>query len=558
MPVQHGRRKGTSRAEEGLAEMCGVRVQGLVEDVLRDEKVPSMRRTTTIDRKELRRIHAEVCDEDPEAEEARRWAAEWKAMHERSKEMSKNWPGCSVGSRDQKLADHKAKEDALETERVEIDRKEAEYQAQLRHERMEEARKMLNWQSDRFKNFNSALNLDETMRERNLQIEMKKKIAQDIKNREKDDRARQKAALKSLMEEEAEREAKKQKIRMDVAAFQQFQMQTQEDNLKKAEAENMVEGEKIQAAYREYLEDNRLTAEKQREQQNNFKRHLYTQREQQEENARLERHMINEEDAERKITSLARRQLAYKKLAKDKEMKREKDLIKDALYQRLQKYFKEKGDNYDEMIRRAREAEDAKIAEEEAEKMAKRKKDTDEQIRHLQQTMREHEEERRRAKEEDIKHGKEMAEAAAIFAKEEAAKIDLRREEEKQADLINRRLRVRAAEKVQEKRNQSLAIDLFNEMNDRKRESEFHEYATRTISEARNRGAPTYAMEKERARVLARDKTCDDQFLGKGPLKPDYMTEEEMRSYIQRLNIKEDQLCVEKHRGRTDKRFEHC
>ena len=71
-------------------------------------------------------------------------------------------------------------------------------------------------------------------------------------------------------------------------------------------------------------------------------------------------------------------------------------MIKDALYQRLQKYFKEKGDNYDEMIRRAREAEDARIAEEEAEKMAKRKKATDEQIRHLQQSMREHEEERRR------------------------------------------------------------------------------------------------------------------------------------------------------------------
>ena len=31
------------------------------------------------------------------------------------------------------------------------------------------------------------------------------------------------------MEEEAEREAKKQKIRMDVAAFQQFQKKTQED-----------------------------------------------------------------------------------------------------------------------------------------------------------------------------------------------------------------------------------------------------------------------------------------------------------------------------------------
>ena len=47
------------------------------------------------------------------------------------------------------------------------------------------------------------------------------------------------------MEEEADREAKKQKIRMDVAAFQQYQMQTQEDIRKKAEVENTAEGEKV-------------------------------------------------------------------------------------------------------------------------------------------------------------------------------------------------------------------------------------------------------------------------------------------------------------------------
>ena len=45
----------------------------------------------------------------------------------------------------------------------------------------------------------------------------------------------------------------------------------------------------------------------------------------------------------------------------------------------------------------------------------------------------------------------------------------------------------------------------------------------KTIEEARGRGAPTYAMEKERDRVLAKERTCDDQFLGKGPLKPDYL-----------------------------------
>jgi len=537
--------------------MEGARVQGLVEDVLSSEKVATLRKTTTVDRKDLRRIYDAICDEDLEAEEAKRQAGEWLAMRARSKEMSKNWPGCSVGSRDQKLADYQAKEAEAERKRVEIDLKEAEYQAHLRQERMEEARTMLNWGTERYKNFNSALNLDETMRERNLQLEMKKKIAQDIKNREVDDRVRQRAALEALMAEEAARAAAKEKLRHDVAAFQQFQIRQHQEAAARAEEENMAEGEKIQEAYREYLEDNRLTAERDREQRNNYKHHLYTQRNQRKERARLEHAMDTEEKKLMQVGSLARRQLACKRIAKEKEMKREKDAVKDALYEKLKKFFKEQGDNYDEMVRKAREAEDARIAEEEAEKAAKREKATSEQLAHLHQTMKEHEEERIRAKEEDLKHGKEIAEAAAIFAKEEAEKSIRHREEELEADGVNRKLRVRAAEKTQQKRNHSLAIDMFNEMNDRKRESEFREYATKTISEARARGAPTYAMEKERARVLARDKTCDDAFAGKGPVKPQFMTDDEMQNCISRLNIKEDQLCLESLRGREDQRTKH-
>ena len=69
------------------------------------------------------------------------------------------------------------------------------------------------------------------------------------------------------------------------------------------------------------MEDNRETAEKQRETKLNYKRNLYTQQAQQQEHARLERHMINEEDDARRITSIARRQLACKRIAKEKEMK---------------------------------------------------------------------------------------------------------------------------------------------------------------------------------------------------------------------------------------------
>jgi len=417
---------------------------------------------------------------------------------------------------------------------------------------------MLNWGTERYKNFNSALKLDETIRERNRQMELKRKIAEEKKNRDKDDRARQRAALESLMAEEAKTAAEKQKIRLDVAEFQKLQMRGHEEERMKAERENQEEGKKIQAAYREYLEDNNLTAERKKAQKDSFKNDVYTLQQQQQEHARLERHMINEEDSERKITSLARRQLACKRIAKEKEMKKEKDLVKDALYKRLEKFFEEKGDNYDEMVRKAREEEDARIAEEEAEKAAKRKKATDEQMQHLMETMKEHEEEKKRAKEEDVLEGRRLAESAQLFAKDEVAKVEQRRIETKEAELINKRLRVRAAEKIQEKRNESLAIDLFNQINDRKRETEFENYATSAIAEAHNRGGPTYAMQKEKAKILARDKTCDDGFLGKGPLKPTFLTDEEMQNYISRLNIKEDQLCIESQRGRQDQRYAHC
>ena len=75
---------------------------------------------------------------------------------------------------------------------------------------------------------------------------------------------------------------------------------------------------------------------------------------------------------------------------------REKDAVKDALYDKLTKYFQVKGDNYDEMVRKAREAEDARIAEEEATKAAKKKKATDETLAHLNLTIKEHEDQKRK------------------------------------------------------------------------------------------------------------------------------------------------------------------
>ena len=63
--------------------------------------------------------------------------------------------------------------------------------------------------------------------------------------REVDDRARQRRALESLMEEEAKRAAEKQKIRMDIAAFQQFQIRSNDEKQKLAEQENLAEGVKV-------------------------------------------------------------------------------------------------------------------------------------------------------------------------------------------------------------------------------------------------------------------------------------------------------------------------
>merc|ERR1712136_85496 len=214
--------------------------------------------------------------------------------------------------------------------------------------------------------------------------------------------------------------AEKKQLQKDIADFQMYQVKCHEKEKAQEVADGLAEKAKIQEALKEHLENTKMEGQGKIEAQRRYRESLYEQQAKIQEKARLERHMCEEEDKERRVTSLAGRQLTCKRLAKVKEIKKEKDAVKDALYDKLTKYFIEKGDNHDELIRLAREAEDARIKEEEDAKAAKRKKATDEMLQHLEMTMKEH---------EDRVRGAEMAEAAAIFAKGEVAKIQVRKEE---------------------------------------------------------------------------------------------------------------------------------
>jgi len=67
---------------------------------------------------------------------------------------------------------------------VEVDLEEAQYQAERRKEAIERAKTLLYHQTDRVKQFHGALLLTEVLRERDAQVEYKKRREQAVKAQE--------------------------------------------------------------------------------------------------------------------------------------------------------------------------------------------------------------------------------------------------------------------------------------------------------------------------------------------------------------------------------------
>ena len=143
-----------------------------------------IKKVTVLPRNEWNRIKARL---EPQTETEKRnqsIIAERERLHQKSIDTVKNWSNTIQGQRQKKLEARKLRLEAEEVELQKIDKEEAKFQQAKRREAIDKAKTLQYYETDRVKEFHGAMLLSEVLKERDQQVEMRKKIAQMQKDRE--------------------------------------------------------------------------------------------------------------------------------------------------------------------------------------------------------------------------------------------------------------------------------------------------------------------------------------------------------------------------------------
>ncbi|XP_076026070.1 cilia- and flagella- associated protein 210-like [Genypterus blacodes] len=192
------------------------------------------------------RIQDEVNHINRDAERIREATNRRKALHQLSKDMVKLWPDTIVAQRKKRLEAKTLREENEEEEKRLIDLEEANYQEQKRRELMERAKTQLSYQTDRVRGLHRALMMTEVLKEREEQIEVKKKMQSSCKNAEKELLEMMKCRHEEALRKDKEKEMKKKLKTLAVA--EELKKQIDDNELKRLQLkrDKRKEGEELQ------------------------------------------------------------------------------------------------------------------------------------------------------------------------------------------------------------------------------------------------------------------------------------------------------------------------
>uniref|UniRef100_A0A8C4SDG3 Cilia and flagella associated protein 210 n=1 Tax=Erpetoichthys calabaricus TaxID=27687 RepID=A0A8C4SDG3_ERPCA len=228
-----------------------------------------LQQVTILPKAEWQRIQENINKVNSEAEWLQQVRREKESLHERSKEVVKNWSNTIAGQRQKKLEEKRIWEEQEEEERRKIDLEEAQLKAANRKEAIEQAKKLQYFQTDRVKGFHSALLLSEVIKERDAQVELKQKKLNAMKNIDSDvlgrmQREREEAiyedqqkALKRFLDQKATSEEQMEQYVLDNAEKQEQSRRQRVQQLeydKQSAALNIAEEKQFQEYANEVIE----------------------------------------------------------------------------------------------------------------------------------------------------------------------------------------------------------------------------------------------------------------------------------------------------------------
>ncbi|KAG8432412.1 hypothetical protein GDO86_016891 [Hymenochirus boettgeri] len=506
--VQYGRRKGHSRTQSAVNQS---------ETIM--QKV-DLRQVAVLPKAEWERMVNSTKALEIESERIFEQRQEREALHLRSKEVVKNWTNTIAGARQKRLESKKLREEKEEEEKKQIDLEEAKFQEEKRREVIEKARLKQYYQNDKVKKFHSALLLTEVLKERDLQIELKNKVAMFNKNKEMD--------LQHELEQSIIEDQKKAQKRLSERRNNAKELLKQIEGQKhRAELEKFYsqkEGEEIQRLTQKNEAEMRQFAKLKTEEKQELKKahlaHLKEQdfiralgKQKEEENDKMLRRYIH-----------AKKEMGNLRKAKEEELNRLVEERRDRISDILSAWYKQKEDDEEQRTAKAIADLEAKHTKEAQEKEAKIKAEL--------KTITEHRLAARRKKEEEEKEEKIKA-LQALYSVKESDRLFFQEQNEKmrRVDEEHKAVQEIQVQQMAEKLAMSEAekeIDMqYSKQNDlflTKEEEQFQEYAKHVIDNVTKAGRNPYPLKK--AAQIGTGGGHGPVFCDRAGIRPSYLAQD--------------------------------
>merc|ERR1712154_519929 len=387
--VLHGRRKGLSREGSGNAPARG----GMM---LPDGT--DLRQVTVLSKHDWERIEQELNRKQIQDEMVRKIREDREEQKRKSKDIIKNWGNTIAGQRQRKLEARRIREEKEEEERKQIDLEEAKFQAAQRKEAIEKAKTQQYYQTDRVKNFHSALTLTEVLKEREAQVELKQLKAAAARDQDAEYlKIDQMMHDRSIQADQAKARARMEAANR-TADFQISQIQEHIKAAGKLREEDNKEGEELKKlAVQFQIEKERLENIK-RDERHGLMKENVKQIQDVEKMKILQERQDEEEDEECRVFAAAKKKMMKLRAQKEQDIHNTKQAQLERIREKLGAQMKQKISDEDDRIRKAIEENETKRMEEEKAKEEKLLKDIKEQAEHRNKQLKEKELAKKKAK----------------------------------------------------------------------------------------------------------------------------------------------------------------
>lgn len=465
-------------------------------DISRLPDAADLRKMCIITKTDLNRIHENLNRRQREKDAIQNEIQRKQELAARSAQITKNWPNTIAGARERKLEIKRLREEEEEQRRKLLDVEEEKLAAERRREQIEKAKQLKYYETDRIRTFHSALLHTEVLKERELQLEMKKNLDEMRRNDENDVRQRYQDAENEFNKNEQEKKDQKFRERATLSQYHLAQIDRKQTQLAEEQDRNRQEGEEYRRLAEqhalEHMELERYRKLTQKDVKNMYDKAL----DDKQKVRQMEKELDEEEDEELRIYADAKKKIARMRREKELQAHQEKQDARDHMIGYLGSLQKRAEADYDSQMIRARIQREAKEMKEEQEKLDKQRKMQDSINQYRHETIKRRQVEKEIEEREDLEMREKKAETDKLFQLYQQEKDKKRRDD---AQILSQTHLQQAHERKD--RERVLKSGEFDETQMDKHTSEierqqYQDYAGRVIAYMEENGRNTYPMKK--------------------------------------------------------------